>query len=88
MIRSEHETPCREYDLRVPTATTYAVDDLKPVTVKLEWEQLIVPHEEGAVTLEKLKEFVFEVDDDDEDPEYEYAISSAESEASLDYEFQ
>merc|ERR550519_441641 len=68
--------------------TTTRVDNSKPVTVKFEWDQLIVSHEEGDVTLEKLKEFVFEEDDDDEDPEYEYAVSSAESEASLDYEFE
>ena len=61
---------------------------MKPVTVKFEWDQLIVPHEEGDVTLDKLKELVFEDDDEDEDPEYEYAVSSAESEASLDYEFE
>jgi len=86
---SENEAP-REYDLRAPAIDhSYEVaDDIKPVTVKFEWDQLIVPHEEGDVTLEKLKEFVFEDDDDDEDPEYEYAVSSAESEASLDYEFQ
>ena len=60
------------------------MDDLKPVTVKLEWEQLIVPHEEGAVTLEKLNEFVFEKDDIEEDPEYEESI--ADSEDILEYE--
>jgi len=81
---SENETPCREYDLRVPTATTYAVDDLKPVTVKLEWEQLIVPHEEEFVTLDKLKEFVFEDEDVEEDPDYEESI--VDSEDSLEYE--
>jgi len=87
---SENETPRREYDLRAPAIdhSYEVVHDLEPVTVKFEWDQLIVPHEEGDVTLEKLKEFVFEDDDDDEDPEYEYAVSSAESEASLDYEFQ
>ena len=60
------------------------MDDLKPVTVKLEWEQLIVPHEEGAVTLEKLNEFVFEDEDIEEDPEYEESI--ADSEDILEYE--
>jgi len=87
---SENETPRREYDLRAPAIdhSYEVVYDLEPVTVKFEWDQLIVPHEEGDVTLDKLKEFVFEDDDDDEDPEYEYAVSSAESEASLDYEFQ
>jgi len=85
---SENEAP-REYNLRAPASSSYEVaDDLKPVTVKFEWDQLIVPHEEGDVTLDKLKEFVFEDDDEDEDPEYEYAVSSAESEASLDYEFE
>jgi len=87
---SENEAP-REYDLRAPAIDhSYEVvdmDDIKPVTVKFEWDQLIVPHEEGDITLEKLNEFVFEDDDDDEDPEYEYAVSTAESEASLDYEF-
>jgi len=81
---SENETPCREYDLRAPMTTTYDMDDLKPVTVKLEWEQLIVPHEEGAVTLDKLKDFVFEDEDVDEDPEYEESI--VDSEDSLEYE--
>jgi len=81
---SENETPCREYDLRAPLITTYNMDDLKPVTVKLEWEQLIVPHEEGAVTLDKLKDFVFEDEDVDEDPEYEESI--VDSEDSLEYE--
>jgi len=87
---SENEDPPREYDLRAPAIdhSYEVVDNSKPVTVKFEWDQLIVPHEEGDVTLEKLKEFVFEEDDDDEDPEYEYAVSSAESEASLDYEFE
>jgi len=86
---SENEAP-REYDLRAPAIDhSYEVaDDIKPVAVKFEWDQLIVPHEEGHITLEKLNEFIFEDDDDDEDPEYEYAVSSAESEASLDYEFQ
>jgi len=84
----ENEAP-REYDLRAPVSHSYEVTDyMKPVTVKFEWDQLIVPHEEGDVTLDKLKEFVFEDDDEDEDPEYEYAVSSAESEASLDYEFE
>jgi len=81
---SEHESPSREYDLRAPSVTSYDVDDLKPVTVRLEWEQLIVPHEEGAVTLDKLKEFVFEDEDVDEDPEYEESF--VDSEDSLEYE--
>jgi len=82
---SDNETPCRGYDLRAPTTTTSCdVDDLKPVTVKLEWEQLIVPHEEGAVTLDKLKEFVFEDEDVEEDPEYEESI--VDSEDSLEYD--
>jgi len=81
---SENETPCREYDLRAPTATTYDMDDLKPVTVKLEWDQLIVPHEEGPVTLDTMKEFVFEEEDVEEDPEYEESIF--DSEDSLEYE--
>jgi len=86
---SENESP-RQYDLRAPAINhCYEVSDsIKPVTVKFEWDQLIVPHEEGDVTLEKLEEFVFEDDDDDEDPEYEYAVSSAESEGSLNYEFE
>jgi len=82
---SDNETPCRGYDLRAPTTITSCdVDDLKPVTVKLEWEQLIVPHEEGAVTLDKLKEFVFEDEDVEEDPEYEESI--VDSEDSLEYD--
>jgi len=81
---SEHETPCREYDLRVPSVSSYDVDDLKPVTVRLEWEQLIVPHEEGDVTLDKLNEFVFEDEDVEEDPEYEESI--VETEDSLEYD--
>jgi len=86
---SENESP-RQYDLRAPAINhCYEVSDsIKPVTVKFEWDQLIVPHEEGDVTLEKLEEFVFEDDDDDEDPEYEYAVSSAESDVSLKYEFE
>jgi len=86
---SEDNAPRREYDLRVSASHSYeVVDDIKAVTVKFEWDQLIVPHEEGDVTLEKLKELVFEEEDDDEDPEYEYTASSAESEASVDYEFE
>jgi len=81
---SEHESPSREYDLRAPSVTSYDVDDLKPVTVRLEWEQLIVPHEEGDVTLDKLKEFVFEDEDVEEDPEYEESI--VETEDSLEYD--
>jgi len=86
---SVDDAPRREYDLRAPGSHSYELaDDIKPVTVKFEWDQLIVPHEEGDVTLEKLKELVFEEEDDDEDPAYEYAVSSAESEASVDYEFE
>jgi len=82
---SENETPCRDYDLRAPMKTNSCdVDDLKPVTVRLEWEQLIVPHEEGDVTLDRLKEFVFEEEDVEEDPEYEESI--VESDDSLEYE--
>jgi len=82
---SEYETPCRDYDLRAPMNTTSCgVDDLKPVTVRLEWEQLIVPHEEGDVTLDKLKEFVFEEEDVEEDPEYEESI--VDSDDPLEYE--
>merc|ERR1719315_785644 len=86
---SENDSPRREYDLRAPAIHSYEVaDDIKPVTVKFEWDQLIVPHEEGDITLEKLKELIFEEEDDDEDPAYEYAASSADSEASVDYEFE
>merc|ERR1719315_60696 len=60
------------------------VKDLKPVTVKFEWDQLIVPHEEGDVTFDKLNEFVFEDEEDEEDPEYEQ--SCVESDDSLEYE--
>jgi len=82
---SETEIHCHDYDLRVPMSTTSCtVDDLKPVTVRLEWEQLIVPHEEGDVTLDKLKEFVFEEEDVEEDPEYEESI--VESDDPLEYE--
>merc|ERR1719315_872440 len=64
---SEDDGPRREYDLRAPACHSYALaDDIKPVTVKFEWDQLIVAHEEGDVTLEKLKELVFEEEDDDE----------------------
>jgi len=86
---SENDSPRREYDLRAPASLSYELaDDIKPVTVKFEWDQLIVPHEEGDITLEKLKELIFEEEDDDEDPAYEYAASSADSEASVDYEFE
>merc|ERR1719315_525700 len=85
---SENESPRREYDLRAPASLSYELaDDIKPVTVKFEWDQLIIPHEEGDITLEKLKELIFE-EDDDEDTAYEYAASSADSEASVDYEFE
>jgi len=82
----ENEAPHREYGLRAPGATPSCegMDDLKPVTVKFEWDQLIVPHEEGDVTLDKLNEFVFEVEDEDEDPEYEESCD--ESDDSLEYE--
>jgi len=82
---SENETTCRDYDLRAPMNTTSCdMGDLKPVTVRLEWEQLIVPHEEGDVTLEKLNEFVFEEEDVEDDPEYEESI--VENDESLEYE--
>jgi len=85
---SEHEAQCREYDLRAPSVTSYEVDDLKPVTVRLEWEQLIVPHEEGDVTLDKLKEFVFEDEDVEEDPEYEESIVETEDSLEFDSEYE
>merc|ERR1719369_903029 len=86
---SENESPRRKYGLRTPVSLSYELaDDIKPVTVKFEWDQLIVPHEEGDITLEKLKALIFEEEDDDEDPAYEYAASSADSEASVDYEFE
>ena len=44
-----------------------------------------MPHEKGAVTLEKLQEFVF-VDDEGDDEDPEYVESSGESEDSLEYE--
>jgi len=81
----ENDAPCREYNLRAPGLTPSSdMFDLKPVIVKLEWDQLIVPHEEGEVTLDKLNEFVFEDEEDDEDPEYEE--SCMESDDSLEYE--
>jgi len=82
----ENEVPTREYDLRAPgfTPSCDGVDDLKPVVVKFEWDQLIVPHEEGDITLDKLNEFVFEDEEDEEDPEYEE--SCVESDDSLEYE--
>merc|ERR1712215_109094 len=63
---SENETPSREYDLRAPgiTSTFEVVEDHEPVTVKFEWDQLIVPHKDGSVTLDILKESVFEEEDD------------------------
>merc|ERR1719309_426528 len=81
----ENDAPPREYNLRA-TGFTPSCDgfDLKPVTVKFEWDQLIVSHEEGEVTLDKLNEFVFEDEEDDEDPEYEE--SCLESDDSLEYE--
>jgi len=83
---SENETPSRDYDLRAPgIANSYdVVDDLEPVIVKLEWDQLIVPHKEGSVTLDNLEKFVFEDEDDNDDPEYEPSI--VESVDVLDYE--
>jgi len=82
----ENEAPHREYDLRAPGATPSSdgMDDLKPVIVKFEWDQLILPHEEGDVTLDKLNGFVFDVEDEDEDPEYEESCD--DSEDSLEYE--
>jgi len=82
----ENEAPIREYNLR-PRGSTPSCDglkDLKQVTVKFEWDQLIAPHEEGEITLEKLNEFAFEDEEDDEDPEYEE--SCLESDDSLEYE--
>merc|ERR1712215_668190 len=83
---SENETLSREYDLRAPgiTSTYEVVEDHEPVTVKLEWDQLIVPHKEGSVTLDNLEKFVFEDEDDYDDPEYEPSI--VESVDILDYE--
>jgi len=82
---SENETPFHKYDLRTPLKTTSCdVDDLKPVTVRLEWDQLIVPHEEGDVTLDKLKDYVFEEEDVEDDPEYEESI--IESDDPFEYE--
>jgi len=83
---SENETTSREYDLRAPgiTTTFEVVEDHEPVTVKFEWDQLIVPHKEGSVTLDILKESVFEVEDDNEDPDYEPSI--VESVDILEYE--
>merc|ERR1739844_680098 len=77
---SENETPSREYDLRAPgiTSTFEVVEDHEPVTVKFEWDQLIVPHKEGSVTLDMLKEFVFE----DEDVSYSYDIADLDDLAS------
>jgi len=82
----ENEAPRREYDLRAPGATPSSdgMDDLKPVIVKFEWDQLILPHEEGDVTLDKLNGFVFDVEDEDEDPEYEESCDDGED--SLEYE--
>jgi len=82
----ENEAPHREYDLRAPGATPSSdgMDDLKPVIVKFEWDQLILPHEEGDVTLDKLNGFVFDVEDEDEDPEYEESCD--DSEDSLEYQ--
>jgi len=83
---SENEPPKREYDLRAPgiTSTLKVVGDHEPVAVKFEWDQLIVPHKEGSVTLEILKESVFEEEDENEDPEYEPSI--VESVDILEYE--
>jgi len=85
-LEFETEALTRDYDLRAPgfTPSFDEVKDLKPVTVKFEWDQLIVPHEEGDVTLDKLNEFVFEDEEDEEDPEYEQ--SCVESDDSLEYE--
>jgi len=85
-LEFETEALTRDYDLRAPgiSPSFDGVNDLKPVTVKVEWDQLIVPHEEGDVTLDKLNEFVFEEEEDEEDPEYEE--SCVESDDSLEYE--
>ena len=83
-LSSEYETPSHDYDLRAPMIRTYDVEDLTPVTVELEEGQLIVPHEEGAVTLDKLEGFIFEDEDVESDPEYEESI--VDSEDSLEYE--
>jgi len=82
----ENEAPIREYNLRATgfTPSCDGLEDLKPVTVKFEWDQLIAPHEEGEITLEKLIEFVFEEEEDDKDPEYEE--SCLESDDSLEFE--
>merc|ERR1719369_1489953 len=58
--------------------------NMNPVAVKFEWDQLIVPHKEGSVTLDMLKECVFEDEDDNEDPEYEPSI--VDSVDGLEYE--
>ena len=79
--------PRHEYDLRVSASSTlsYEVADyVKPFRARLESDELIVPHEKGDVTLEKLKDFVFVDEGDDEDPEF--VESSGESEDSLEYE--
>jgi len=83
---SENDTPNRDYYLRAPgVASSFeVVDNLEPVTVKFEWDQLIVPHKEGFVTLDMLKELVFEDEDDNEDPEYEPSL--VDSVDSLEYE--
>jgi len=85
---SDNETPSRDYDLRAPgvTKSYEVVDDLEPVTVKLEWDQLIVPHKEGSVTLDNLEKFVFEDEDDNDDPDYEPSI--VETVDILDYELE
>ena len=79
--------PRHEYDLRVSAFThSYEVaENVKPFRARLESDELIVPHEKGAVTLEKLQEFVF-VDDEGDDEDPEYVESSGESEDSLEYE--
>ena len=79
--------PRHEYDLRASSIIhTYEVaDNIKPLAVKFEDDQLVVPHEDGVVTLDKLKEFIFEDEDEAEDPEYSEE-SSGDSEDSLEYE--
>ena len=77
--------PLHDYDLRVSASTlSYEVaDNIKPITISVESDELVVPHEEGNITLDKLKDFVFVDENDDEDPEY--VESSAESEDSLEF---
>merc|ERR1712215_60982 len=59
-------------------------NDAKPFRAMLESDQLIVPHEKGDVTLDKLKDCAFADEGDHEDPEY--VEESGESDDSLEYE--